>query len=151
MAIIVTRIERLHCDQGHEWERAPRSGRKPTTCPEHTPEAPERIAHCDLGDHDWKPTARGRTPRNCPEHTPALVRIPRGQAVRLSVHDIQDLIDALDGVVNADKLARAKSRAATIRDEMLKPLIADHDRSPDTDVTDAGTQPNLTLVPELVS
>jgi hypothetical protein len=84
----------LHCANGnHDWEREPKRGRVPESCPKHTVTkvivaAPRNengkvTLHCEAGNHDWERVPqRGKRPANCPEHSQSLVA-PRNVPVNV--------------------------------------------------------------------
>ena len=63
------------CDAGkHYWEREPRRGRVPISCPQHAgmTGAGGGELWCEAGQHSWRrPRAAGRPPMSCPEHSSA--------------------------------------------------------------------------------
>lgn len=129
MAIVVTKIQTLHCQPGdHEWTREPKRGRAPVHCPEHAPEPVEKTPKtlfCETGAHEYQqPPGKGQARRkNCSEHAPVRpVVVPRSERVVISKDDAEEILNGLQGVMDADKLARARARAQRLT-EMMEPLL----------------------------
>lgn len=131
MAIVVTKVQKLHCVPGdHDWEREPKRGKPPTACAQHSAPKPEpgKALRCEAGDHEWRRMGKGKAPKDCPEHK-APVYVPK--TVRVPVEAFSEIQSDAQAVKDANKLSVAREVA-----ERLTMRLAELSRKTDRQVID---------------